>query len=417
MPDSSQGTAPINTGQVHQSGLPQLSSSAVSPGRDTVTQASPGGGDSRPPRPPRLMSLDALRGFDMFWILGGEKLFAALFALTAWSGWLVADAQMQHTQWHGFTFYDLIFPLFIFLSGVALGLSPKRLDQLPLNQRLPKYRHALKRLLLLLAFGVMYNHGWGTGVPADPESVRYASVLGRIAFAWFLAAMIVWHTSFRIQVVIAIALLVGYAAMHLWLPLPGVPAGSLTPEFSINAWVDQHLLPGISYQNRPVDPEGILSTLPAVVNALAGVFTGHLIVSKQSGWRNAALMLGAGLLCLLLGWLLNPLLPVNKELWTSTFVMVTVGWSLILLSLFYALVDLLGFKKLAMPFVVIGCNAIIIYLASSLLDWEYFSLSLFGGIIDGVDDVWQPLLAVITLLAVQWALLVWMYRRGIFIKV
>ncbi|MFC3137758.1 transmembrane glucosamine N-acetyltransferase NagX [Shewanella submarina] len=382
-------------------------------------EAPPGSLDSESNRtkPPRLMSLDALRGFDMFWILGGEKLFAALFALTAWSGWMAADAQMKHTQWHGFTFYDLIFPLFIFLSGVALGLSPKRLDHLPMSQRMPKYRHAVKRLLLLLAFGVLYNHGWGTGIPADPESVRYASVLGRIAFAWFFAAIIVWHTSLRTQIIIALGILLGYAAMHLWLPLPGVPAGSLGADVSINAWVDQHLLPGISYQNRPVDPEGILSTLPAIVNALAGVFTGHLIVSPRSGWQKAGIMAGAGALSLLLGWGTDIVLPVNKELWTSSFVLVTVGWSLLLLSLFYVLVDLLQFRRLAMPFVVIGCNAIIIYLASSLVNWDYVSLSVFGGIVSTVTPSWQPLLAVIAFLAVQWALLVWMYRRNIFIKV
>lgn len=113
----------------------------------------------------RLKSLDALRGFDMFWILGGEAIFAALIVLTGWGGLHWFDKQMHHSTWHGFTFYDLIFPLFIFLSGVALGLSPKRLDKLPMHQRMPLYKHAVKRLLLLLLLGVIYNHGWGTGAP------------------------------------------------------------------------------------------------------------------------------------------------------------------------------------------------------------------------------------------------------------
>lgn len=245
---------------------------------------------------PRLMSLDALRGFDMFWILGGEKLFIALFALTGWSFWQLADAEMHHSEWHGFTFYDLIFPLFIFLSGVALGLSPKRLDKLAPAERNPIYRHAVKRLFLLLALGVLYNHGWGTGIPAHSDEVRYASVLGRIAFAWFFAALLVWHTSLRTQIATALAILFGYAAIQLWLPVPGGQAGVLTPSGSINAWVDTHFLPGITYQHRPYDPEGILSTLPAIVNALMGVFVGRFIVKPDArgDWAKAGILTGAG---------------------------------------------------------------------------------------------------------------------------
>lgn len=112
----------------------------------------------------RLASLDALRGMDMLWILGGEKIFTALFVLTGWAGWQVAHNQTLHSQWHGFTFYDLIFPLFIFLSGVVMGLSPKRIDYLTLSERLPMYKKALKRLVLLCVLGIFYNHGWGTGI-------------------------------------------------------------------------------------------------------------------------------------------------------------------------------------------------------------------------------------------------------------
>ncbi|QYJ76304.1 transmembrane glucosamine N-acetyltransferase NagX [Shewanella sp. FJAT-52076] len=368
---------------------------------------------------PRLMSLDALRGFDMFWILGGEKLFIALFALTGWSFWQLADAQMHHSQWHGFTFYDLIFPLFIFLSGVALGLSPKRLDKLPPDERNPIYRHAVKRLFLLLALGVLYNHGWGTGIPAHPDEVRYASVLGRIAFAWFFAALLVWHTSLRTQIVAAVAILFGYAAIQLWLPVPGGQAGLLTPAGSINAWVDTHFLPGITYQNRPYDPEGILSTLPAIVNALIGVFVGRFIVKPHAkgDWAKAGILAGAGVLALVLGWGLDSVLPVNKDLWTSSFVLVTTGWSLLFLALFYVLVDLLGAKRLAFPFVVIGVNSIIIYLASSLMNWDYLSKSLFGGLINALPMPAQALAAAIGFLVVQWALLYWMYRKGIFIRI
>ncbi|WP_144376123.1 transmembrane glucosamine N-acetyltransferase NagX [Shewanella xiamenensis] len=368
---------------------------------------------------PRLMSLDALRGFDMFWILGGEALFGALLILTGWAGWQWGDTQMHHSEWNGFRFYDLIFPLFIFLSGVALGLSPKRLDKLPMHERLPVYRHGVKRLFLLLLLGILYNHGWGTGAPADPEKIRYASVLGRIAFAWFFAALLVWHTRLRTQVLVALGILVAYGAAQLWLPFPGGQAGVLSPTESINAYVDSLLLPGVSYQGRTPDPEGLLSTLPAVVNALAGVFVGHFIVKShpKDEWAKVGLLSVAGGVCLALGWLLDGVIPVNKELWTSSFVLVTSGWSMLLLALFYALVDVLKWQKFAFVFVVIGTNAIIIYLASSLVDWKYIAQSVFGGVIAVLPENAQHLAAVIGLLTVQWLVLYWMYRRNIFVRI
>lgn len=368
---------------------------------------------------PRLMSLDALRGFDMFWILGGEALFGGLLILTGWAGWQWGDEQMHHSQWHGFQFYDLIFPLFIFLSGMALGLSPKRLDKLPMKERLPVYRHGIKRLFLLLLLGILYNHGWGTGAPADPEKIRYASVLGRIAFAWFFAALLVWHTSLRNQIIVALGILLGYGAMQLWLPFPGGQAGVLSPTQSINAYVDSVLLPGISYQGRTPDPEGLLSTIPAIVNALAGVFVGHFIVKShpKGEWVKVGLLATAGGAWLALGWLLDGVIPVNKELWTSSFVLVTSGWGMILLALFYALVDVLKWQKAAFFFVVIGTNAIIIYLASSLVDWKYIAQSVFGGLVAALPQSAQALAAVISLLAVQWLVLYWMYRRKIFFRI
>lgn len=368
---------------------------------------------------PRLMSLDALRGFDMFWILGGEALFGSLLILTGWTGWLWGDEQMHHSQWHGFRFYDLIFPLFIFLSGVALGLFPKRLDKLPMNERFPVYNHGIKRLILLLFLGVLYNHGWGVGLSTELDKIRYASVLARVAFAWFFAALLVWHTSLRTQVVVALGILLGYSAVQLWLPFPGGQAGVLSATESINAYVDSILLPGSHYQGHTPDPEGVLSTIPAIVNALAGVFVGHFIVKPhpRGEWVKAGLLATVGVVCLALGWLLDIVIPVNKALWTSSFVLVTSGWSMILLAVFYVLVDILKWQKAAFFFVVIGTNAIIIYLASSLVDWKYTSLSVFGGLVSTLPEHVQPLVSVVGLLIVQWLVLYWMYRRNIFIRI
>ncbi|PCK30126.1 transmembrane glucosamine N-acetyltransferase NagX [Pseudoalteromonas piscicida] len=372
-------------------------------------------------KPKRLASLDALRGMDMFWILGGQSIFAALFVLTGWQGWKAFEAHTVHSPWHGFTFYDLIFPLFIFLSGVAMGLSPKRIDHLPFDERKPFYLKALKRLLLLCAFGVLYNHGWGTGIPMDPEGVRYASVLGRIAFAWFFCALLVWHTSLRTLAYVGVGILLFYWLLLCFIPVPGGQAGDLSANGvgSWNAFIDTYLLPGISYQNRPVDPEGVLSSLPAIVNAIAGVFAGRTIAKaqEQGEWKTVGILAGAGCLSLALGWLWDLQFPVNKELWTSSFVLVTVGWSAILLAVFYAVVDVLGFQRWAYPFVIIGANSIIIYLASSLVNWTFISKSVFGGVIAAVPADGQPLMAVIALLVVQLLVLHWMYKRRIFVSV
>ncbi|GIU09830.1 DUF5009 domain-containing protein [Shewanella sp. c952] len=383
--------------------------------KDTHSQTDP----SPKQKKVRLKSLDALRGFDMFWILGGEAIFAALIVLTGWGGLNWFDKQMHHSTWHGFTFYDLIFPLFIFLSGVALGLSPKRLDKLPMHQRMPLYKHAVKRLLLLLLLGVIYNHGWGTGAPMALGDIRYASVLGRIAFAWFFCALLVWHTSLRTQVITSVTILVAYAVLQLFPLVTLDGTGSFTATGSINAAIDSMLLPGVTYQNAAVDPEGILSTIPAVVNGLLGVFVGHFIVKTHAKgeWYKLAVMCLLGLGLLVLGWLISPIIPVNKTLWTSSFVLVTSGWSLLLLTLFYGVIDVMKLSRWAFPFIVIGCNAIVIYLATSIVNWKYTAESLFGGIINWFPVPAQSLMAVIGLLLVQWLVLYWMYKRSIFIKV
>ncbi|SFD04022.1 transmembrane glucosamine N-acetyltransferase NagX [Pseudoalteromonas denitrificans] len=367
----------------------------------------------------RLASLDALRGIDMFWILGGEKIFAALFILTGWAGWQVAEMQTLHSQWHGFTFYDLIFPLFIFLSGVVMGLSPKRIDHLALSERLPMYKKAIKRLLLLCILGIFYNHGWGTGLPASFDEIRYASVLGRIAIAWFFAIMLIWHTSLKFQIVTVASILVGYWIWLCFIPVPGGNAGILTMHGSWNAWIDQHFLPGISYQNRATDPEGLLSNIPAIANAVLGVFAGRLIAKAPTlgECKAAGILVGSGFMCLALGWSWDLIFPVNKDLWTSSFVLVTSGWSAIFLGVFYVFVDVLNYRKCVYPFVIIGANSIMIYLASSIVNWEYIANSIFGGLVLSGPETWQPLLSIFSLLAVQLLLLHWMFKRKILVSV
>ncbi|TRX54047.1 transmembrane glucosamine N-acetyltransferase NagX [Thalassomonas sp. M1454] len=366
----------------------------------------------------RLLSIDALRGFDMFWILGAEGIFAALFIITGFSFFNDAAAQMLHSQWHGFTLYDLIFPLFIFLSGVSLGIAAKPIATLSIVQRKAKYQHAIKRLFLLFILGIVYNHGWGTGIPADFGEIRYVSVLGRIGLAWFVAAMLVWHCSLATQIKATIGLLVVYSLILLFASIGEFGSGNFSQMYSINAWVDQALLPGIRYQNLPVDPEGLLSNLGSIVNCLAGVFVGRLMMQQKSLptvlLRNLLII---GLSTLALGWGFDLIIPVNKTLWTPSFVLVTCGWSVLFLALFYWLIDMQNWQTWAKPFAIIGMNSIIIYLGTALVNWNYLAQSLFGGVIASVPESWQTLLSIIAIVLLQWLLLVWMSRNKIFIKV
>ncbi|MCO4798591.1 MAG: DUF5009 domain-containing protein [Colwelliaceae bacterium] len=373
----------------------------------------------QPKKKKRLLSIDALRGFDMFWILGGEKFFAAFFIITGWSIFHVGAEQMKHSTWHGFTAYDLIFPLFIFLSGVSLGIAAKPLSSYPADKAKSILQHGYKRLGLLLFFGVLYNHGWGTGIPvSSPEDIRYASVLGRIGISWFVAAMLVWYVSERTQWIVAIAILVIYWLMLQFVTIGGVGGGDFTAEGALNVWFDQALLPGATYRNLPLDPEGLLSNVTSVVNALIGVFVGRYMIKHMDDAKHLLTRLSLiGVILIVIGYLWGMFFPINKTLWTSSFVLVTTGYSLLLLTLFYALIDVYGSTNWAKIFAVIGTNSIIVYLGSSLIDWKYTSKSFFGGLIEVAPTGWQDVILFGGMLLLQWIILYWLYCRKIFIKV
>ncbi|WP_440874737.1 transmembrane glucosamine N-acetyltransferase NagX [Thalassotalea sp. PLHSN55] len=366
----------------------------------------------------RLLSIDALRGFDMFWILGAEGVFAALYLITGWGFLTVFAEQMQHTSWHGFTAYDLIFPLFIFLSGVSIGLAAKPMSAYSPIQGKQKLRHAHKRLALLVLLGIVYNHGWGGGMPASIDEIRFASVLGRIGLAWYVAVMLVWYTSIRSQWWVAIGLLLGYWLIQTTVTLGSYGGGDFSANGAINAWFDQTLLPGITYQNTLIDPEGLLSNLGSIVNALAGVFVGrHLIKYQQQPKKLLSHLVGSALILLLLAYGWGVVLPINKTLWSSSFVLLTCGYSILLLALFYWIIDVLNITRWAWVFAVIGTNSIVAYLGTSLIDWKFSANSLFGGVITAMPTQFQPLAHIVAILLIQWLILYWLYSRKIFIKV
>ncbi|WEA03215.1 acyltransferase family protein [Mucilaginibacter sp. SJ] len=377
-------------------------------------------------KPARLLSLDALRGFDMFWIMSGEGVVHALAKATGWPLMVWMSGQLHHTEWNGITFYDMIFPLFLFIAGVSMPYSTGNKVAkygvvypylLPSSSKGEIYRSMIRRTIILLFLGVVVN---GLFKFNGLENTRFASVLGRIGLAWFFAGVIYLNFGTRGQILWFGILLFGYwAAMEL-IPVPGYGAGVLTMNGSLESYIDRLLLPG-RLHDKVHDPEGILSTIPAIGTAMLGIFTGQFLKLesvKWPMWKKGFCLLAVGILFIGLGMLWNIAFPINKRLWTSSFVMFVGGWSLVFLSVFYLVIDVAGYKKWAFPFVLIGVNSILIYLASEgMVDFQHTANFFFGGIISHLAQSWQPVWAAISIVVVQLALLYFLYRNKIFLKI
>ncbi len=361
------------------------------------------------------MSLDALRGFDMFWIVGGEGVAHSLADLTGWTLAIWASTQLRHVEWDGFVFYDMIFPLFLFIAGVAMPFSLTRRAEQGVDKK-KLMLHVVRRGLILVVLGVIYNNGLFQKSFAE---TRFPSVLGRIGLAYMLAGLIVLNTKLRAQVIWFVALLVGYWAAMMLIPVPGFGAGQLTVDANLAGYIDRMVLPGKLYLGVH-DPEGLFSTIPAISTALLGVFAGTLLRRDLPGVtceRKALLLAGAGVAGLVLGYLWGFAFPINKNLWSSSFVLFAGGWSLLLLALFYVVIDVWGYTKWAFFFVVIGMNSILIYMAGGFIDFAYTTDALFKGLLSPLDGPAQRMLWWIGFILVEWAFLYYLYRKKIFLRI
>ena len=366
--------------------------------------------DAAPKATERLVSIDALRGFDMFWIVGGEAL---LKALAGWAGWPPmgrVEEQLEHAKWDGFHFIDLIFPLFLFIVGAVLPFSLGKLRERGAPGRAVYWRIA-RRAALLFALGVVYNGA----LRLDPHEFRLAGVLQRIAICYLFAALATLHLGPRGLAGLVAAILLGYWALLALVPAPGSSAGDYSMAGSLVGHVDRLLLPGRLYYGYG-DNEGILSTIPAVGTALIGVLAGHWLRSGASPWRKVLGLATAGAVCLGAGSAWGRVMPVNKILWTSPYVLLAAGWSLLLLALFYAVVDVLRFRRWAFFFVVIGANAIAIYLAERIVDFGHIADFFLGGLAARAGS-FGPVLTTAGVLAVEWLVLLHLYRNRIFLRV
>ena len=363
----------------------------------------------------RLYSLDALRGFDMFWIMGGESIFIALATLTGWPVLQWWAGQLEHVPWHGFHFYDMIFPLFLFIAGISFPFSLAKRASVNENRK-SIYRHIIVRGLILVFLGILYNNA----VRFNFAELRYGSVLGRIGLAWMFAALIFINTKLTTRIIWFWGLLIVYWLLLLLFPAHDLGSTDVfSREGNLASYIDRLLMPGKLYLGNH-DPEGLFSTVPAISTALLGMFTGEFLQSaymQSKPMRKVLYMIAAAVGLMILGKLWNLAFPINKNLWTSSFVCWVGGLSLLLFSVFYLVIDVWKFKKWAFFFVVIGMNPITIYLAERIINFRSASGFFFGGIAALLPESWTPLVNAIGVTAIGWIFLYLLYRKKIFLKI
>jgi len=366
-------------------------------------------GEEKPVATTRLASIDALRGFDMFWIIGGGTFFASMAKVHSHPVTNTIRRQLAHVRWEGFRFEDLIFPLFLFIVGVVMPFSlTRRIERGASRSML--YLHILKRSVVIILLGLIMN---GL-LRFDWAEMRWPGVLQRIGLCYFLAAIIVVNTKWRAQAIIVAATLVLYWLAMILIPVPEHGAGVLTMEGCLSSYIDQQLIPGRLYYGYG-DNEGLISTLPATCTVLLGALAGCWLRSERSGNRKAAGLALAGVVSLLVGLLWSLRFPIIKIIWTSSYTLVAGGLSLLLLALFYWIIDVKGYRKWAFFFIVIGMNPITVYFAQRFVDFNRIAEFFLGGVAGRVE-VLAPLILPFGVLAVKWLFLWFLYRHKVFFK-
>ena len=370
----------------------------------TAPEAGPAGG-------PRLMSLDALRGFDMFWIVGADALVEGLRKASDHGLIRGLAHQLEHVEWAGFHFEDLIFPMFVFIVGVSLVFSTGRTIEREGRGR--AVARIVRRSVLMYLLGVFYYGGFATPF----EQIRLLGVLQRIAICYLFAGLIFCHFGRIGRVAWCVGLLVGYWLAMSFVPVPGGTAGDFAEGRNLANWVDKQYLP-LRKWDGDHDPEGLLSTLPAIANCLIGVLAGMLLRDpKRADWSKVLSLAAAGLAMVALGWLWDGQFPVIKKLWTSSFVLVACGYAALLLALFYLVIDVWGWRGWARPFVWIGMNPITIYMLDNLVDVNRVARRFVGGDLNKYFGIYGPLAVALMGLVIIFAIAHFLHRRRIFLRV
>ena len=355
--------------------------------------------------------------FDMFWIMGGDAFFRTVARNTDWAWADAMGVQLTHVEWEGLRAYDMIFPLFMFISGVAIPYAQGSRRQRGATKS-DIVRKVVIRALVLLLFGLVCNRILNFNF----ENFRWPSVLGQIGIAYLFASLIVLYTkSFMSRVAWLFGILIGYAVVQLFVPVPGIGAGVLTPEGCINGYIDRMLLPGRLYGTvdgvQVFDPEGILCIVSATGITLMGALAGYVLRRPEaSGTLKTMHLVIAGVVFLGIGLAIEPWYPPIKAAWTTTFNLQAGGISLLLLAAFYLIIDVWECRKWTFFFRVIGLNAITIFMAPRVIDFRHASEFLFTGIAS-ISETWGALIILTGIIALKWLFLYFLYKKNIFLRV
>ena len=371
--------------------------------------------DSAPrPLPARLSSLDALRGFDMLWIIGADAIGDALAHFRGGAPARFLAGQLEHVPWQGFHAEDLIFPLFVFMAGVSLPLSLGRLETQEGSE--VAWKRLIRRTVILYLIGVFYYGGLSTPL----SGIRLLGVLQRIALCYGIAGALFMNFNAKELVAAVAILLVGYWALLTFIPVPGFGAGDYSEGHNLTNWVDAHFLPFRKWDGDH-DPEGILSTIPAVGTCLLGVLSSlWLQRTDRAAFIRGGALIVSGALLFVLGHAWGHQFPIIKKIWTSSFVLVAGGWSAMLLGAFYLVIDVLQFRAWALPFIWVGCNPLAIYLASNIIDFGKLSERFAGGDVERLlNSLWPGLGGVVvTAIGVGFCFgfCRFLYKRSLFLR-
>ena len=364
----------------------------------------------------RLQSLDALRGFDMLFIMGFATFVVKLCVLLGWGEACWLARQMEHVDWHGLAHHDTIFPLFLFIAGISFPFSFAKQRERGLTLMGIRLR-CLRRGLVLFALGLVYG-----GFLRDFGALRLSSVLARIGLAWMFAAWIYTCCRVHVRIGIAVLLLVCYWAFSLCIGAPDHPeAGVLTPEGNFSCWIDRTFL--FLKKGQLYDNQSTLGLFPAIVTAMLGMFAGDVVRKLEwSGDRKTLMLLAAAAGALILGLFVaygcGPVsFPINKKLWSPSFVLVVGSYSFALFAVFYWLIDVKGWWRHTLFFRVIGMNSITIYLAQPILGMGTVNRFFFGGLAGLFPPAMGAVVLAGTYIAICWLFLYFLYRKNVFLKV
>jgi predicted acyltransferase len=351
----------------------------------------------------RLSSLDAFRGWTMFWIVGGSALVAGLQALNANRVINGLVYELNHSDWQGLRFYDLIWPSFMLMTGMSLPFSYAK-RSLTQNHRQILMR-VLRRFLVLFLLGslresIHFNR---------PYLIELSSALQPIAVA-YLAAFLIVRRSWRFQAAVGAGILVFYALLLAFVPAPGVPAGSYDRNANLVLWTDLVTVGRV----LPEHWGTVICTLPTISTTIVGMLLGELLMTNRSTASKMKTIGLVGLSGVVLGWALNSVIPIVMKIWTTSYGLASAGFACLMFLVFYWLVDVRGYRQLAFPFLVIGMNAVAIYMSESIIPWSNI-VAIFTHSLDRTLGSFTPLFHAIVVLTVEWLVLYWMYKRKIFL--